>query len=104
MLSGDSREVLTASPVEEGLRMAAERKPDLVLLDVRVPKKDGISALPKFIEATRCFVIIMSTFGDLETAVSAVKHGASEYIIEPFTLHNAQVVCSNALRANGQPR
>ena len=92
MLSGDSHEVLTASPAEEGLRMAAERK------------KDGISALPKFIEATRCPVIIMTAFGDLETAVSAVKHGASEYFIEPFTLDNAQAVCSNTLRANGQPR
>jgi two-component system nitrogen regulation response regulator GlnG len=104
MLSGDGHEVLTASSAEEGLRIANERTPDLVLLDVRLPKEDGISALPKFITATDGPVIIMTAFGDLETAVAAVKNGASEYLIKPFSLDNAQAVCNNALRTNAKPR
>ncbi len=104
MLSADGYEVLTASSAEEGLRIAAERTLDLVLLDVRLPKEDGITALPKFIEVTRCPVIVMTAFGDLETAVSAVKNGASEYLIKPFSLANAQAVCNNALRATAVPR
>jgi len=97
MLSADGHEVLTASSAEEGLRIARSRQPNLILLDVRLPKEDGISALPKFIEATHSPVIVMTAFGDLETAVSAVKNGACEYLIKPFCLDEAQRVCNNAL-------
>jgi len=97
MLSADGHEVLTASSAEEGLQIARARQPNLVMLDVRLPKEDGISALPKFIEATGSPVVVMTAFGDLETAVSAVKNGASEYLIKPFCLDEAQRVCNNAL-------
>ena len=104
MLSADGHEVLTASSAEEGLRITADRTADLVLLDVRLPKEDGISALPKFIAASRGPVIIMTAFGDLETAVAAVKNGASEYLLKPFSIDDAQAVCNNALRSNAEPR
>lgn len=104
MLAGESCEVLSASSAEEGLRIAADRKPDLILLDVRLPKEDGITALPKFIAATHSPVIIMTAFGDLETAVSAVKNGASEYLIKPFSLDAAQSACRNALLGHAASR
>ncbi len=104
MLSADGHEVLTASSAEEGLQIAQSRQPNLVLLDVRLPKEDGISALPKFIKATNSPVIVMTAFGDLETAVSAVRNGACEYLIKPFCLDEAQRVCNNALTVrHGRP-
>ncbi len=97
MLMADGHEVLTASSAEEGLEIARLRQPHLVMLDVRLPNEDGISALPKFIAATGNPVVVMTAFGDLETAVNAVKNGASEYLIKPFSLDEAQRVCNNAL-------
>ncbi len=53
LFSKDGYRVLTASSAEEGLRLAAENSPSLVVLDVRLPGEDGISALPKFRQATQ---------------------------------------------------
>ncbi|MEZ6134706.1 MAG: sigma-54 dependent transcriptional regulator [Pirellulaceae bacterium] len=87
-------EVLTASSAEEGLALAESHKPCMVLLDVRLPGEDGISALPKFITATGgAPVVVMTAFGDLETAVAAVKKGAFDYLTKPFRLEDVDRVC-----------
>ncbi|QDS89772.1 Nitrogen regulation protein NR(I) [Rosistilla ulvae] len=100
MLSQQGHRVLTASSAEEGLLLAAEHSPALVLLDVRLPKEDGITALPKFLKATNnAAVIVMTAFGDLDTAVNAIRNGASDYLIKPFRLADAQRTCRQALRA-----
>ncbi len=101
MLIGQGKAVVTASSAEDGLAIAAERKPAMVLLDVRLPHEDGISALPKFIAATDgAPVVIMTAFGDLETAVAAVKQGASDYLTKPFKLEDASRVCNSNLDAS----
>jgi len=100
MLAEDGHEVLTASSAEDGLEIAKQQNPSLILLDVRLPREDGITALPKFIEASNGSpVIVMTAFGDLETAVAAVERGASDYLTKPFRLEDAQRVCRNALRS-----
>ncbi len=94
LLQSQGNFVVSASSAEEGLQIARERKPALVLLDVRLPCEDGISALPKFIAATDgAPVVVMTAFGDLETAVAAVERGASDYLIKPFKLEDASRVC-----------
>ncbi|TWU58173.1 sigma-54-dependent transcriptional regulator [Rubripirellula reticaptiva] len=99
MLVGEGHRVITASSAEEGLRLAAEHQPAMVILDVRLPKEDGISALPKFLAATpHCSVVIITAFGDLETAVAAVKNGATDYLTKPFKLEDALRTCRSALR------
>ncbi|QDV65566.1 sigma-54-dependent transcriptional regulator [Crateriforma conspicua] len=99
MLEEQGHHVRTASSAEEGLELASDRAPDLILLDVRLPKEDGISALPKFRSVTNeAPVVIMTAFGDLDTAVAAVRQGASDYLVKPFRLEDARRVCKNALR------
>lgn len=101
MLTEEGHTVVSASSAEEGLEIASTRHPDLVLLDVRLPREDGITALPKFTEATGGSpIIVMTAFGDLETAVSAVNRGASDYLIKPFRLDDARRVCRVALSAS----
>lgn len=101
MLEGANHRVIAASSAEEGLQVAARERPDLVMLDVRLPKRDGISALPDFLDATgHVPVIIMTAFGDLETAVNAVKNGASDYLIKPFRLEEAERAVKNGLMAS----
>lgn len=99
MLTSEGHEVITGSSAEEGLRLAAQNDVSMVILDVRLPKEDGISALPKFLEATdNAPIIIITAFGDLETAVAAVKNGATDYLTKPFKLEDALRTCRTALQ------
>lgn len=101
LLTEYGHRVLTASSAEAGLEIASQTRPHLVLLDVRLPQEDGISALPKFTAATGGSpVIVMTAFGDLETAVAAVNQGASDYLIKPFRLDEALRVCNVALSSS----
>jgi two-component system nitrogen regulation response regulator GlnG len=99
MLVGEGHDVMTASSAEEGLRLAETCAPAMVILDVRLPHQDGITALPKFLAATNnAPVIIITAFGDLETAVAAVKSGATDYLTKPFKLEEALRKCRSTLR------
>ncbi len=99
LLSDEGYSVLTASSAEEGLRLAREYPFDLVLLDVRLPGEDGLSALPRFREATnQAPVIVMTAFGDLDTAVKAVRQGATDYVTKPFKLDDVAKTCRETIR------
>jgi len=88
-----------AQAEDEGLRVAIEHQPALIVLDVRLPGQDGISALPEFLRTTNhAPVVVMTAFGDLETAVGAVRAGACDYLIKPFPLDNALQACRRALQ------
>ncbi|HYG75624.1 MAG TPA: sigma-54 dependent transcriptional regulator [Planctomycetota bacterium] len=79
--------VFVAASAEEGLEIAAREKPDLVLLDVRLPGLSGLEALPKFRELNpELPVLVMTAHGTMETAIEATKRGAYNYLTKP--LHN----------------
>jgi len=79
--------VFVAASAEEGLEIAAREKPDLVLLDVRLPGLSGLEALPKFRELNPDLpVVVMTAHGTMETAIEATKRGAYNYLTKP--LHN----------------
>ncbi len=104
MLTQEGHCVVTASSAEEGLEQARKIKPALVILDVRLPKEDGITALPKLIQATgNSPVIVITAFGDLKTAVEAVQNGATDYLTKPFKLDDALRACRQALKHSGKP-
>lgn len=92
-------EVTTASSAEEGLHLAAQASVDLLVLDVRLPGIDGLTALEQFkTRIGRAPVIIITAFGALETAVKAVRGGAFEYLIKPFDLKEVRAAIERALR------
>lgn len=94
----EGHQVLVASSAEDGLQLASVHSIDLLMLDVRLPKQDGISALPSFLEIMgNAPVIIMTAFGDLDTAVAAVRNGASDYITKPFGLDDVLFKSRRAL-------
>ncbi|MAI73083.1 MAG: sigma-54-dependent Fis family transcriptional regulator [Rhodopirellula sp.] len=98
LLAEQGHIVLTASSAEEGLEKAAAQQIDLLVLDVRLPGDDGITALPRFrLAIGDAPVVIMTAFGDLETAVAAIHGGASEYLTKPFKLEDASRVCEAML-------
>ena len=98
MLASDGIDAVTASSAEEGLQLAKQYRPDMIILDVRLPMEDGLSALPKFKQITGdAPILIITAFGDLETAVAAVKKGASDYLTKPFKLDDVRRTCRMTL-------
>ncbi|MDY0211491.1 MAG: response regulator [Desulfuromonadaceae bacterium] len=85
ILSSKGYSVKTANSGEEGLRLIAEFKPALVLLDYMMPKVDGMQVLKKIKSIyTDVYVIIFTGKGSETVAVEVMKAGASDYISKPF--------------------
>jgi two-component system nitrogen regulation response regulator GlnG len=97
---GLGHEVVAASSAEQGLELAAARPFDLLVLDVRLPGVDGLTAMSAFRERLGAApIIVITAFGDLATAVRAVKQGAFEYVLKPFDLADIRAAVQRALRA-----
>ncbi|QDU53832.1 sigma-54-dependent transcriptional regulator [Aeoliella mucimassa] len=91
-------EVGTAASAEEGLKLAAESPYDLVVLDVRLPGMDGLTAFEQFRKTLgQVPIIIITAFGDIDTAVRAVRSGAFEYLVKPFDLASIRSAIQRAL-------
>ncbi|MDA7977215.1 MAG: sigma-54 dependent transcriptional regulator [Pirellulales bacterium] len=91
-------DVYTASSAEHALELARDTPPDLIVLDVRLPGMDGISAIERFRESVgNVPIIVMTAYGDLNTAIRAVRQGAFEYILKPFDLETVERAVKRAL-------
>jgi DNA-binding NtrC family response regulator len=86
-LAGAGYEVATASDGEEGIAEVRNRKFDLVLLDIKMPKLDGFEVL-KFIkkEHPAVKVIMLTGFADLKNAIESKKYGAEDFVSKPYDL------------------
>src|SRR3954452_9130676 len=86
MLELEDVDVHTAHDGEAALRMAAEVRPDLVLLDIMMPGVDGISVCRRLHEtygADAPRVVMLSARADEEARVSATEAGATAYLVKP---------------------
>ncbi|MBP7088807.1 MAG: response regulator [Candidatus Omnitrophica bacterium] len=86
-LEANDYEVLVASDGQEGLKMARNKKPDLIILDLMLPKIDGFTVcrMLKFDEKYKNIPIIMFTARAQETDKKLGREvGANEYITKPF--------------------
>ena len=98
ILSYEGYKIEEASDGEEGLRKFKEKKFDLVLCDIKMPKLDGIEFLEKVREINdEVPIIIISGHGNIETAVEAVKKGAYDYISKPPDLNRMLITLRNAM-------
>jgi signal transduction histidine kinase len=86
-------EVFLAERVDAGVELLREKKPDLVIMDIRMPEKSGIEGLQEIREIDPNVSIIMLTgYGDLETAQKAIRFGATDYLQKPFDTTEIQEV------------
>lgn len=92
-------EVDVAPSAEEGLVLATAVHPDLLILDVRLPGMDGLSAMETFGKVLKgAPIIVITAFGDLATAVDAINKGAFEYVVKPFDVAEIRAAIERALR------
>lgn len=97
-LAREGHQVEVAASAEQGLRAAGRQRPDAIVLDVRLPGMDGLTALGRFRElAPDAAVVVVTAFGSLPTAVKAVEGGAFDYLAKPFDLAQALDAIHRAL-------
>jgi two-component system response regulator PilR (NtrC family) len=98
MLKKEGYKVSLASNGEEVLKYIGKDIFDLVLLDIRMPKMDGIAVLKKIKSASPETVVIMITaYDSSDTAIKAMKEGAYDYIPKPFKIDEIKLIIKNAL-------
>lgn len=86
-------ELFLADRVDGGIEFLRDERPDLVIMDIRMPEKNGIEGLQEIREIDPNVSIIMLTgYGDLETAQQAIRYGANDYLQKPFDANDIQEV------------
>jgi DNA-binding NtrC family response regulator len=97
-LGEDGFSTLSAGDAESGLKLLRENPVDLVLTDLKLPGMNGL----EFLHAVKSHnaalpVVVMTAFGSVETAVEAMKAGASDYVLKPFSLAEMRMVIRKEL-------
>lgn len=98
---GDNYEVLSARDGKEGIKLLSGAKPDLVLLDIKMPGLNGIEVLKQIKEMDRFLeVIMLSGHGETKNVVESIRRGASEFINKPFDVKEVEVHIQKVLEKN----
>src|SRR2546425_12146 len=93
-------ELTTASRREEGLKLIARVRPDLVLMDARMGGMTGLETLRRIRETNaKLPVIMMTAYGTTQTAIEAMKLGAYDYLLKPFDVPKLKQIIAAALKA-----
>lgn len=94
----DQYRVLLAKDGEEALRLFKENEINLLLTDMKMPEKDGLSLLHE-VKRLRpeIPVILITAYGTIESAVSAMKEGATDYLLKPIKMEEVELVIQRAL-------
>jgi DNA-binding NtrC family response regulator len=107
LLTEEGYRVYCAASAETGLQLVETHRPELVIMDIRLPGMNGLEAFQRMhTMAPRMPVIIMTAFGTTETAISATKMGAFDYVLKPFDIPemlNAITLAINAGRFMRKP-
>ncbi len=98
ILAEEGYRTFSAYSGQSALKMIKKEKPGLVLLDIYMPKMDGIEVLNRVKKIDKKIVVVMITaYGTLDTAKKTLKLGAYDYITKPFDMNFIKRVVRNAL-------
>jgi DNA-binding NtrC family response regulator len=91
----------SAADAEAGIKILSREIIDLVITDLRLPGMGGLEFLHAIKKSTaRLPVVVMTAYGTVESAVEAMKQGASDYVLKPFALAEMLMVVRKELAAN----
>jgi DNA-binding response OmpR family regulator len=86
LLNAEGYRALTAADGERGLERALEEKPDLILLDIMMPKLDGFALCAELRRLSNAVPVLMLTAkGQVEDRVTGLDAGADDYLVKPFS-------------------
>ena len=93
-------EVLTAESAERALAIMGDSQVDILLSDVRMPGMDGLVLLQRALAGNpRLICILLTAYGNVETAVEAMKRGAYDFLAKPVNLDHLDLLLKRALRS-----
>jgi DNA-binding NtrC family response regulator len=100
VLASKGYAILSAASGEEGIEVAERSQPHVILLDNRMGGISGIETLQHIRSASpSSMVILMTAYGTTQTAIEAMKFGAFDYIIKPFSPQKILQIIENASKA-----
>lgn len=98
VLTEEGYQAFSALSGRSALNTVKKKKPDLVLLDIKMPKMDGIEVLEKIKKIDENISVVMITgYGGLKTAREAMRLGAYDYVTKPFDMNFIKAVVRDAL-------
>ncbi|RJQ55103.1 MAG: response regulator [Nitrospiraceae bacterium] len=98
MVLKDKYSVSTAAGALDGLNMLSEGPVDLVVMDIRMPKMDGITALKEIKKRyPETEVVLLTAYASLETARDAIRFGAFDYLLKPFDRNDILMIIAKGL-------
>ncbi|QDR82530.1 sigma 54-interacting transcriptional regulator [Sporomusa termitida] len=99
VLKREGYQVVCAESGEEALRKFRALPPDLIIMDIRMPNIDGITAFKELRKLSQnVTVILMTAYAAVETAVEAIKLGAFDYVIKPFDIEEVKLLTNRAIQ------
>jgi DNA-binding response OmpR family regulator len=84
-LESEGYEIISARNGEEALEMLAQEIPDLIIMDVMMPKLDGIAACNRIRQFSNVPIILLTALGDEQNKVNGLNIGADDYVVKPFS-------------------
>jgi two-component system chemotaxis response regulator CheY len=97
--NGLATEIFEAGDGIEGVKQFLKIKPDLVTMDVNMPKADGIQALRAILKIDpTAKVIMISSVEEKHIVQDAIKLGARDYVVKPFDRSNVPLVINKVIR------
>jgi two-component system, NtrC family, response regulator AtoC len=97
-LGEDGFSTLSAGDAEVGLKLLRDNTVDLVVTDLKLPGMNGLEFLQTVKRQNAALpVVVMTAFGSVETAVDAMKAGAADYVLKPFSLSEMRMVIRKEL-------
>ncbi len=101
----DKYEIHTAENAEKGMRLLQSMSVDVVLTDLRMPGMDGMAFIRWLTNLKQPpLVILFTAYGNLQTAVAAMKEGAYDYLTKPLNLENVEMVIDRGLQSRTSRR
>lgn len=100
-LQNDGYEVITGSNGQEAVDAAKNEKPDLIVLDVMMPEKDGLTACTEIREFSDVPIILLTAKADDMDKLMGFEHGADDYLTKPFNILELKARIRALLRRAG---
>lgn len=102
-LEQEGYEILTAADGEEALKVFFEQPVDLILLDVMLPKLDGIQVCQRIRETSNVPILMLTAKGEDIDKILGLEYGADDYMTKPFNILEVKARIKTVLRRVAQP-
>ncbi len=102
-LEQEGYEILTAADGEEALQVFFDQQVDLILLDVMLPKLDGIQVCQRIRESSNVPILMLTAKGEDMDKILGLEYGADDYMTKPFNILEVKARIKTVLRRASQP-